>query len=74
LKPKLEQEEAEVAESFFSVSSAISCSNPFVRFAGSRAMKPKLEQEEAEAAESYFSVSSAISSSNPFVRAVHALE
>jgi hypothetical protein len=51
MKPKLEQEAAEEAESsfqIFSLSSAISCSNPFVLSVWSRPMKPKLEQEAAD--------------------------
>ena len=50
MKPRLEQEAAEVAESSFSVFSAfsaISCSNAFCP-TGRKSMKLKLEQEEAD--------------------------
>jgi hypothetical protein len=51
MKPKLQQEAAELAESFFSVPSAISCSNPLVPSAESKPMKDQIQQEQTELTE-----------------------
>jgi hypothetical protein len=53
MKPKLQQEAAERAESFFSMPSVISCSNPLVPSAGSKPMKDQIQQEQTEVTEKW---------------------